>query len=207
MRMDAITFRNNRGATFGVADGTAFLTKPGVAVDGDVSAESLRRANAETFPCQDLHEARLHEDGARTVTLVVKNGIRPTDVSTMWIETDDETAQRDFVAAVVGRMRPTTETRTSSLATELLGPAIVAAVVALLGGIVVSMASDIANGTQQPNDRVGRAGGIARLSAAIAGALGTSGSIALFGLLMLCCAAWLVAVIRGRHAVVRWRVA
>src|SRR5687767_12348580 len=58
--MDAIAFRNKRGESFGIANGTAFLTKAGIDPSGDLSAESLRRANAESFRCQELHEARLH---------------------------------------------------------------------------------------------------------------------------------------------------
>ena len=55
--MSVMTFRNNRGETFGVADGVAFLNKAGVEPDGDASAESLRRAKAETFRGEEHHEA------------------------------------------------------------------------------------------------------------------------------------------------------
>lgn len=204
--MDTVTFKNNRGESFGIANGIAFLAKSDVELDGDLSDAALRRANAETFRCEELHEARLHEDAARSVTLVKKNGVRPTDISTIEVRTDDEAVQRDFVAAVVQKMRPTTESRTSSLATEVVGPLIVGAFVAILGGVVVSVALDMANGAHQPSGRLGKAGAIARLAGTIAGALGTTGSIAVFGILLLLCVAWLVSVIRRRHAVIRWRV-
>lgn len=204
--MDTVKFKNNRGESFGIVNGTAFLFKSKAELDGDLSAASLSRANAETFHCLELHEARLHEDSARSVTLVKKNGVRPTDISTIEVRTDDEAVQRDFVAAVVRNMRPTTENRSSSLVTDLLGPLIIGALVAIVGGVVISMASDIANGAHQSSNRVGKAGGIARMSEAIAETLGTTGSIAVFGILFLLCVAWLVSVIRNRHAIIRWRV-
>jgi hypothetical protein len=204
--MDSITFTNTRGETFGIADGVAFLAKAGAELGGDLSADALQRAMAEVFRCDELHEAKLHDNAKRSVTLVVKNGVRPTDVSTMHIDTDDEAVQRDFVAAVVRNMRPTTESQTSSLWTDLLGPLIVGAFVAIVGGVVLSTASEIDAGTYQPTDRLGKARTIAKLSAAIAGVLGTTGTIVVFGLLLLLCVAWLVSVLRGKHMVTRWRV-
>ena len=205
--MAAISFRNRRGETFGVADGVAFVTKADVELGGDLSADALRRANAETFRCEELYETTLHEDAARSVTLVVKNGVRPTDVTVKYIDTNDEAAQRAFVAAVVAAMRPTRESRTSSLRSELLGPLIVGALVAIVGGVVISMANDIANEAFDPGNRFGRSRTRAKIFEAIARTLGTTGSIVVFGLLLLLCVAWLVSVIRGKHMVVRWRLA
>jgi len=205
--MDPITFRNERGETYGVVDGVAFLAKAGVDLGAAPSADAVRRAGAETFACQELHEARLHENAKRMVTLVVKNGVRATDVSKMWIDTYDEAAQRDFVAAVVAQMRPTRLTRTSSAWLDMIAPLIVGAVAALIGGIVISTASDMAKDSFQSSGRVGRAGGIAKLTEGIAKALGVTGSAVVFGAVVLLCLVWLVSVIRGKHVVRRWRLA
>ncbi|HSI35716.1 MAG: hypothetical protein ACAI43_11605 [Phycisphaerae bacterium] len=205
--MNAITFRNKRGETYGVVDGFAFLAKAGVDLGAAPSADAVRRAGAETFACAELHEARLHENAKRMVVLVVKNGVRATDVSKMWIDTYDEAAQRAFVAAVVGQMRPTRQTRTNSAVLDMIAPLILGAFVALIGGIVISTASDMAKNSFQSSGRVGKAGGIAKLTEGIAKALGVTGAAAVFGALVVLCLVWLVAVIRGKHAVLRWRLA
>jgi hypothetical protein len=205
--VESVSYKNGRGETFGVADGFAFLTKAGADLGGDLSVEALRSARAEVVPCEDLHETRLHEDAARSVALITKNGVRPTDVSIVRVETRDEAAQREFVAAVVAGMRPTQETRVSSLATDLLGPSIIGVFVAVVGAVVISTAFEVANGAYRPTGRSGKAGTIARLSEAIARALGVTGSIAVFGLLLLLCVAWVANVVRHKHMVTRWRVA
>jgi hypothetical protein len=204
--MDLISYRNKRGETFGVVDDTAFLAPVGTDVSSGVSLGLLQRVKATLYRCQELYEARLHEDAARSVTLVVKNGVRPTDVSTLHVETDDEAVQRDFVAAVVGKMRPTQQSRMSSLRTELFGPLIVGALVAVAGAVIISIAFDIAGETFHAPDRVGSARTHARLFETIARTLGITGSIAVFGILLLLCLVWLLNVVRGKHMVIRWRL-
>ena len=204
--MAGALFRNTRGQTFGVADGVAFVMRPGVALDGDASAASARRAGAETVCCKHLNEVKLHENPARSVTLAVYNGVQESDLKTVRFETNDEATQRQFVDAVVAEMRPTQESRSNSVWGGLVMPLFLAAVVALIGGLVYSMASDLAGGTFEPANRVGKAGGIAKLTEGVARLLGVTGSIAVFGLMLLLCVGWAVYEVADRHAVVRWRV-
>jgi hypothetical protein len=188
-----------------VAQGVAYLAKADASLRDEVTEAALRHAKAEVFRCKELHEVRQHEDAARTVTLVVKNSIRATDISTIEVETGDEALQRDFVNAVLAEMKPTKPHRGSSLQTELIGPLIVGVFVAILGALIITAALDT-GGPQQPSSRVGKAGGIEKIVDGIAGALGPTGSLVLFAVLLSLCVAWAVSVFKARHMVVRWRL-
>ena len=201
--MPSIILKNKRDVTYGVENGLAFATGPGTDPD-DFSAEALRRARAEVLPCRDLTEVRLHEDARHTVKLLVKG--RPGDLKVMFVDTYDAEAQRDFTDAVVAEMRPTTRVGSSSLRTDLLAPLLVGLVVAVIGGIVVSDAMGMDDETFQPGGRAGKARRNAAVFAKIAKALGTTGSILIFGALLLLCVSWAVYVVRGRHPITRWRV-
>ena len=198
-----ILLKNERDVTYGVSDGLAFTLPPGADPD-DLSAESLRRARAEVLPCRDLTEVRLHADARRTVKLLVKG--RPGDLKVMFVDTYDEEAQREFVEAVTAEMRPTTEAESSSLRTDLLAPLLVGGVLAVIGGVVISDALAMDDGTFETGGRAGKARRNAALFAKVAATLGTTGSVVVFGGLVLLCVVWAVVVVRGRHPVTRWRL-
>ncbi len=204
--MDVTTFKNKLGETYGVADGYAFVTKAGIELNGDFSTGSLRRAKAEVFNCNKIDETRLHENDTRSVTLVIKKGVRVTDVETLKVKTYDEKAQRAFVTAIIGKMRPTQESKSSSLKVELIAPAIATAFVAILGGLIISMSFDNGEGSSHTSNRIGKARLVENISGAISHTLGTTGSIIVFGLLIMLCVAWFANVILKQHVVNRWRV-